>query len=415
MQQLRVGMHAKNFLDWGGGIDFIAYLANGLALNPGIKVIMFVPSSNAPLSVRFEKPSDVPRTKPKWLLKLLKPKPFEFESDQSRDNAETLKRVLHPAIEIVYYKTDLTTLMESIKVNDIDVFMPTMIPFGAYFPIPWVGYVWDFQHKRLPQFLDEHEQKQRDIFFRNTLTEAPSVIVNAQAIKDDLAHFYPDIKAGDKITALPFAPNPKPEWLTVDPAVASKKYKLPKTYFMISNQFWIHKDHMTAVKAMAELAKDSAYDHIHLVCTGKMEEPREPTYIDNLKKAVTDNNLDNRVHFLGYLPKEDQIGILRGATALLQPTLVEGGPGGGAAYNAAALGVPIIASDIPVNKEINVGEISFFKVGEPADLAAKIKAFLKKDIKRPSDDALVKLSEANQKRLGEAMTEAVERAAGKRA
>jgi glycosyltransferase involved in cell wall biosynthesis len=409
MTRLRVGFHTKFFIEWSGGVDFIAYLANGLARNHDVDVVMLVPNSTEPFTIRFETKGDIPRHKPAWLTRLL-PKQIELQNDTIRANADLLAKSLDPRVEVAYYDNNVKGFLEGLDAHHIDAVLPPTISFGPAFPKPWVGYIWDFQHKHLPRFFNDHEKSERDVIFKNTLTEAPSIVVNAQDIKNDVHKYFGELKAEAKITALPFAPSPKPEWLETDVKAMRTQYKLPETYLMVANQFWIHKDHMTAVEAMNILAKDKAYDTLHLVCTGKMEEPREPEYIDRLKQKVADYNLTGRIHFLGYLPKLDQIGIMRGATALLQPTLIEGGPGGGAAYNAIALGVPLIASDIAVNKEISIGETSFFKVGDAQDLADQIKALLKKRIERPANDTLVKLGETNQQNLCDALMTAINRA-----
>lgn len=71
---------------------------------------------------------------------------------------------------------------------------------------------------------------------------------------------------------------------------------------------------------------------------------------------------------MGYVPKIDQISLMKNALAVVQPTLFEGGPGGGASYDAISLGVPVIASDIPVNKEMNHGDVTYFSVGNLDEL-----------------------------------------------
>lgn len=78
--------------------------------------------------------------------------------------------------------------------------------------------------------------------------------------------------------------------------------------------------------------------------------------------------IDQKVRILGLIPKVDQIALMRGSLALIQPTLFEGGPGGGAVYDAVGLGVPCIVSDIDVNREIDEDAVCFFKTGDADDL-----------------------------------------------
>ncbi len=59
---------------------------------------------------------------------------------------------------------------------------------------------------------------------------------------------------------------------------------------------------------------------------------------------------------------------MRGSVALIQPTMFEGGPGGGAVYDAVAMGVPCVVSDIPVNLEIDEPDVHFFNSRDSASL-----------------------------------------------
>jgi len=67
---------------------------------------------------------------------------------------------------------------------------------------------------------------------------------------------------------------------------------------------------------------------------------------------------------------------MKRACAVIQPTLFEGGPGGGAVYDAVSLDVPAIVSDIPVNREADGTAIEFFPVGDAVALAGKMQARL---------------------------------------
>ncbi len=96
---------------------------------------------------------------------------------------------------------------------------------------------------------------------------------------------------------------------------------------------------------------------------------RFPEYVSGLHEEIADHGLKNSIIFLGYVSKLDQIQIMKKCIAVIQPTLFEGGPGGGAIYDSVALGIPSIVSDIEVNKEIDDDSVHLFHVGDPGDLA----------------------------------------------
>ena len=69
------------------------------------------------------------------------------------------------------------------------------------------------------------------------------------------------------------------------------------------------------------------------------------------------------------ISKKDQLSLIRGARALIQPTLFEGGPGGGSCRDAISLDTEIFASDIEINREINCGTIKYFKAKNSSELS----------------------------------------------
>jgi glycosyltransferase involved in cell wall biosynthesis len=242
--------------------------------------------------------------------------------------------------------------------------------------------------------------------FSGLLRDAKAVIVNSQAVKYDIDKYYPEYRC--RIFPLPFAPVPLPGWFDQDPDKYKKKYNLPDRYFMISNQFWIHKSHITAFEALCKFKKIFPASDIHIVCTGETGDYRFPKYFTSLKSRIDELHISDSIRYLGYIPKNDQLQIMRGAIAVLQPTLYEGGPGGGAVYDAVAMGIPSICSDIPVNKEIEGENLYFFRAGSSDDMTEKMLTLLKGSVGRPSREKLMEKGYQRAGRLGNALLEAIE-------
>ena len=233
----------------------------------------------------------------------------------------------------------------------------------------WLGYIPDLQHRRLPEMFSAAERDARDGHYRSILSHANAVVVNADAVRADLAEFYPDLPC--PVTVLPFAPVAEADWLVADADVLTR-YRLSTPYFICSNQFWRHKNHGVIFDSMAIAA--AAGDDVRFVFTNATQDYRHPGYFDDLMRQVARLGIGERVHILGLLPKIDQIQLMRNAVAVVQPSLFEGGPGGGSIYNAVALGVPTLVSDIPVNREIAHVITDYFDPRDPADLAQKLAA-----------------------------------------
>jgi len=258
------------------------------------------------------------------------------------------------------YRSQLNAAIKS----KVDLVFPCMDLPPKSFSLPWVGYLFDFQHCYFPNSFNEDELKNRKVAFQKMLYEARHILVNGSAVIDDAQLFFPGYPA--KLHALPFCPCPNLDWLksAVDVRL---EYGVDRPYFLLSNQFWRHKDHGTAFKAFAKY-RDLGGKAL-LVCTGGTEDYRSPEYFDELLNLIKELNLAGGIKILGHIPKIDQISLVKNSLAVLQPTLFEGGPGGGSSYDAIALGVPVIASDIPINLEINCGDVKYFAVGNSDSLA----------------------------------------------
>lgn len=405
-QGLTVALLGKSF-DWGGGVDFLRYLATGLLAKQNqcrLKLYLMLPIVNKVESsvdvlrvlVRSVKGS-VARRRP-WLALPLP----DFHSG----TFDSFDHISAGQFEIVYYDSSISGMLRCLKRLNADVVLPVNGTLGRDFPIPWIGYVYDFQHKYFPENFSSAECVARDIDFVRRLRDAKVLIVNSKAVKEDIRRFHP-WKAVEDIVNLPFAPSATIPWLETSNASSGMEYELPRRYFLISNQFWVHKGHVTAFKALL-LAGEAA--DVSLICTGAIHDYRQASYIENLKRYISESGLGEKVRLLGHIPKADQIQVMKGAIAVIQPTFFEGGPGGGSVYDAAALGVPIILSDIPVNREVNAENLRFFRPGDHEHLAGLMLEVMAANLMRPSKAALLAMSQSNLSILGDCLLNAIGKA-----
>ena len=355
---MKVAMLGAGFIGWGGGVDFLkAYVAPLQRLND-CEIYVFIPQDSWLRRIALEARYYL------WTKVLRRPigsysAPFT--------TSELVDVFRSDRIQVVVYNTYwnvFSDLKRALKEYHIDIVFPTILNLGRSFPVPWIPYLPDLQHKYYPEFFSDEEIRDRDVSFQQLLHSADSVVVEAQDVKNDLQKFY---DVGDtEIFVMPYTAVPETEWFSLE-GVNLDKYHLPEKYFLISNQFWLHKDHKTAFDAL-KLLHDEGYTEYHIVCTGKTDDYRDTGYFQRLLEGLQKNKMENYVHFLGYIPKADQIKILCQSQAALQPTLFEGNPGGGIAYNAISLGIPIILSDIPVNLELKSPLAFFFRLKDPESL-----------------------------------------------
>jgi glycosyltransferase involved in cell wall biosynthesis len=388
-----IGILTDQFINWGGGIDFIRMILNGLsAINETgtneIKIHVFVPKQSG-FCINIKNGLKI------VLNKFFKKKFLLQTIINEKSFIETFKSI-NDKIEIYYYngkKSDLAKIAIKYK---IDFVLPAFTSLSPNFPKSWAGYIYDFQHKYYPEYFTENDIKSRDRQFLTLLNQAKTIIVNAKSVKNDIEKFIG--KTNATVVALPFCPVLNLDFLKLENNV--DQYNLPKSYFMISNQFWKHKDHVTAIKGFKLFLDGLENQNIGLVCTGQTQDFRFPDYFDEIKELINELGLAEKIFILGYIPKNDQLQILKNCIAIIQPTLFEGGPGGGAVYESVAFGIPSVVSDIPVNKELDDETVTFFKTGSTEDLAKKMKIIFERPKKIFTNQVLIDKNKKSLIKLG---------------
>lgn len=369
---MKIALLGNSFISWGGGVDFLRNVANALLSQKqetNMELFLLIPEKNK----LVEKIKNVLRPWRDMGEDVLNGRNPKYKKVVSLDKSLILNsfKNIEGDMEIIVYRDSPGGLISCLEKIGANVVIPSATSLGRDFPIPWVGYIFDFQHKYYPNFFTKEVCHQRDVAFNTMLTDATAIIVNAQTVKDDIIRFFPETNC--EVFNLPFAPTPISYWFDIPKEDLSLKYALPEKYFIMCNQFWVHKSHITAFEALKYFRDQTGMD-VSIVCTGNTFDIRFPNYFCELQKKITELGIEKEVMFLGFIPKADQIQIMRKSLAVLQPTLFEGGPGGGAVYDAVAMGVPAVVSDIPVNKEIiNEDAVAFFKTGSSIDMTDQMR------------------------------------------
>ncbi|HSX19006.1 MAG TPA: glycosyltransferase family 1 protein, partial [Candidatus Saccharimonadales bacterium] len=97
--------------------------------------------------------------------------------------------------------------------------------------------------------------------------------------------------------------------------------------------------------------------------------PRD-VFSSRLKEEIKNRNLESKVDLKGYMEPQELSKLFHTSTAYIFPTLSEGF--GIPALNAMAAGLPVIASNIPVLKEIYGSAAVYFDPNRSEDIAEKI-------------------------------------------
>lgn len=244
-------------------------------------------------------------------------------------------------------------------INDLPVRTRKNYKVIAWYP--------DLQHKFYPEYFTKSNLVLRERRVKLILRNCDKLVVSSQDVYNHFKQFY---KTGHtEIVVVPFVSLIEKSSL-VNQEDLLKKYKIDTPYFMVSNQFYRHKDHATVFRAIHELKQRGSSAKI--LMTGKLADYRDANYINELKQAIKDLSLESHIHLLGVIPRKEQLSLLKYATAIIQPSLFEGWST--LVEDAKSLGASIIASDIEVHKEQLGTHGKLFKHGDSTSLANAIQA-----------------------------------------
>ena len=243
--------------------------------------------------------------------------------------------------------------------------------FAGYRPqadFPYASWIADFQHRHLPQLFSLRQRLARDWAFRLMARQAPQVVLSSEDARGDFQRFFPQAQARARV--LRFCTPLRSHWLQDDARAVADAYELPARYFMVCNQFWSHKNHLALFRAIAQLRR--ALPDLCVVCTGKLEEYRDPTYTQALKALLEAEGLEAHVKLLGLIPRSDQVQLMRRALAIVQPSRFEGWST--VVEDAKALGKTLILSNLAVHREQAPPFAHFFHPNDVGLLAEHMRA-----------------------------------------
>jgi glycosyltransferase involved in cell wall biosynthesis len=223
----------------------------------------------------------------------------------------------------------------------VDVTYPGFAP-----PLPGVAQMkWlpDLQHVHLPHFFSAEELSARADWIAALARSRGILVLSSEAALADFLKLCPHPATTPQVWSFCTVLT-EHETGGRNPRDA---YGLPAKFAYLPNQFWAHKDHLTAFEALAKLRQRGL--DLPLVCTGLEEDRRNPDHFARLMRYLSENGIDGAVRCLGLVPRNDQMEIFRHASVVIQPSLFEGWST--VVEDAKAVGRPIIATDLPVHRE----------------------------------------------------------------
>lgn len=231
-----------------------------------------------------------------------------------------------------------------LKSNDIQILSHSG-HLGYRCPLPAISWIPDFQELSYPEFFSEKELRIRLKNRRELLKHSSCVILSSYAAKQDLVKVE-DIQ-NKKIEILHFVADvPNYDEINCRDKIISK-YGIYNKYFIVPNQFWLHKNHVIVIEALNILKKNGI--KIQVVATGNTHDHRHPDHFKNILDLLKLYNVEDEFRILGSIPYTDLITLIHESIGLINPSLFEGWSN--SVEEAKSLGKTVLLSNIPVHIE----------------------------------------------------------------
>ena len=243
-------------------------------------------------------------------------------------------------------------------------------PLGNKSNIPTIGWIQDFQHKYLPNFFSKTELRKRDRSFQIICRDCNNIIFSSNTAKNDAEKFFPEYKK--KFRVLQFVTWDMDLQNLTDFNEIKERYNLDTPYFLVPNQFWVHKNHLIILEAL-KILKNRGYS-LNVIATGNTHDYRNPQYYHDLQKKIQGYNISQNFKILGIIPYDHLIQLMRNSVAIINPSYFEGWST--TVEEAKILHLKILLSDIPVHREQNPDKGLFFPPDDPQRLADLLLTFL---------------------------------------
>lgn len=250
----------------------------------------------------------------------------------------------------------------------VDFVYPFHIGDYPILPKSQVNWVPDFQEIHLPNLFSTEVIAKRKHRLEAVVCKGDWVVFSSKDSQNDFRTHYPEAKIGQFV--LPFAVT-HAEFEFHNLKDLREKYNLPERYFFAPNQFWSHKNHMIILKAIRHLRELDV--NIVVAFSGKENDHRNLEYTTKLKQYIKENNIEQNIRFLGFLPRTEQLKLMQGALAIVQPSRFEGWST--VVEDAKALNKFLVLSHISVHREQIDQNAQFFDPDNYTELSELLKQY----------------------------------------
>lgn len=373
---MRIGFDGYNYSDKyvGGASTYLKGLLNGFVETLGKNTLqIYASESNQHLFSNFLKNEQVS------VIVIPNRATSFYKSQKLSLFIERVRKLAFTKKNLWLYELCQNLLCDeakrTIEANSDLMYFPLVTMWIYSLKIPTYLSVHDIQQVHYPEFFGDDDLHYRFITYNLSAKNATYIQASTFFMKEDFLKYFKFLKPNqifkisEGVDLSSFVLKDK------NPTELLSSFDLPESFIFLPAQLWHHKNHITLLKALMVL-KTRYNLIINLVLTGA-----KYSSADLVFDFINKNDMSN-VKYLGVVSREQIVALYSKAKLLVITTLYESSslP----LLEAAAMGVPILATEIPPLQEMCPPfEINYFSPLDENNLAKQIKKLL-------SDEDLLK-------------------------
>jgi glycosyltransferase involved in cell wall biosynthesis len=289
----------------------------------------------------------------------------EVIEDKEITNPIFLKKIIDKILLILIGKTFF--LENKLKSHQINMISHTNFCTGNKSSIRSILWIPDFQFFYFKKYFSLKYMIFKKINLLIYSKHSDKILLSSQSARNDLKKICLPAYKISTVNSFCFK-KPKSK-IVLEKRKILNKHELPRKFFYLPNQYWIHKNHIVVLKALKSLVKK--HKKIKIVSTGLNYDYRFPNYFNNISEFIVKNNLKKNYIYLGFVPFSVTEYLISKCIAVINPSKFEGW--NTSVEQAKAFNKKIILSNIPAHKEQKPIRGTYFKANNYLQLAKIIK------------------------------------------
>jgi hypothetical protein len=231
-----------------------------------------------------------------------------------------------------------------------------------------ISWVTDFQHLYYPEYFSIKNKILRNFNIFLCSLHSSKILVSSYEAQNDLKKVSKKAFRKSAVSQFYFKFDKSKDILGF--SELKKIFNVKNNFFLISNQYWIHKNYEIVLESLFFLKKNNKLNNLLILSTGSSKDHRNKNYFDKIMKLVEKYNLNDNFKYLGVVTYQQVLSLMYYSIALINPSKFEGR--NVSVEQARSMGKKIILSDIRIHREQNTPRTVFFNPNDYKKLASII-------------------------------------------